>query len=1268
MSRKLTLLLLLISLLAFTGTYAQVSSNTCAALGAANTYPVSGSCVPIILTKPASYTATYTAVGCDGGNYDDTWARFVATTANTAVRITTTSGDATLHIYTGACGSLVPVGCVNDNTGGASGEAEAIELATTIGQTYIIRVQRVGSNNSMHSMLCIVGYTLPANDLCSAAPLIGSGTTAFSSYGATGTDITSCTNNDTRDIWFNYVPECTGIAEVSTCGTVDFNSALAVFSACGGAQLACNAASGASGCTNGQAKMAFPVVAGTSYLLRVSGDNGAVGAGTLTIGCLVTSDLCADASPISNGATAFRTTAATGTDIIPCGVNDYKDIWMNYTASCGGEVVMTTCGASFNTTLAAFTACGGSMIVCNNDDPACGTASTIKFPALPGEQFLIRIAGVAASAGTGTLQVDCNPINWYSQASGSTSDPIWSRTPSGTPGAAVFSNYTSIVVQADHNIIQDVPSIVTRRLVVVSSGSYDVGSNTLDLLADLEVEGSLNASNGDVRMVGDVKQLITGTDLLTIRNMALDNPAGLDLMAALNITGTLSLVQGEFATNEHTVRLVSNASGTARLGPVGASASMNGNLFVERYIPAGTTNWRLLSSPVQNRNLNNWQDDFITAGFPGAHYPNFMNGGQLWPSIRTYKESMPGSVAVGMVGPVNVNDPLTPGRGFQAWSGSTLTTTTAFVVDVNGAPVVAHTPFTLPVTWTNTGNVEGDGWNLVGNPVASPIDFTTMSKGADVRNMYWIFNPVSGSMDFWNETLQAGSAGMNGNIQSSQAFWLKVDGPANAVSVTEANKVNDPTGGLFGGITGADSRALAAQPLVRVRITDLNNGYYSEALVHFGAGNPGTDDQDMGLLHFDLGGEVAPIIASIDPNGRELALNAYGNNGADVFIPMMVKSAASGMHRIEIMESGNTGLPDCLILQDLLTGEFVQVSAGNSMEILLTVNDIDNGPRFRLVGASPLAFASVNATCADLADGTAAVQGDDNWSYAWQNAAGAVIGTDMSVNGLAAGTYTLTVNGDEACANRTHTFTIAAPSPIVALPTITSADCVTNMGGISLALTGGTAPYTAYWSTGATTIDLPNVAAGTYAVAIMDAANCSRQFNGIVVNPTNELNGELTVATDVVVNVPVEFSSTANGNIPHTWSFGDGASSAATTPTHAYTDAGTYTVSLTLGNGNCTRVLTTTVNAGLATGVDELANTAVEAYSAGNSFVLRNNPAETLTIWLHDRSGRTIDGPIKLAAGSPRWERNTDDLLPGTYFLQAYGNGRHWTFQLPVIR
>ncbi|MBK6831501.1 MAG: hypothetical protein IPG92_12550 [Flavobacteriales bacterium] len=46
---------------------------------------------------------------------------------------------------------------------------------------------------------------------------------------------------------------------------------------------------------------------------------------------------------------------------------------------------------------------------------------------------------------------------------------------------------------------------------------------------------------------------------------------------------------------------------------------------IERYIPAGATNWRLFGSPIQNRDVVHLQDDFFTAGYPGSAYPNFFD-------------------------------------------------------------------------------------------------------------------------------------------------------------------------------------------------------------------------------------------------------------------------------------------------------------------------------------------------------------------------------------------------------------------------------------------------------------------------------------------------------------------------------------------------------------------------------------------------------------------------------------------------------------------
>lgn len=312
-----------------------------------------------------------------------------------------------------------------------------------------------------------------------------------------------------------------------------------------------------------------------------------------------------------------------------------------------------------------------------------------------------------------------------------------------------------------------------------------------------------------------------------------------------------------------------------------APDTYTGSLTMERYVPAGTTNWRSLANPIVGKNVASWKDDYYTAGFPGSHFPGFQVGGNPWPSIRHYDETNVGALlGDGLIGVTGTGMTLTLGKGFTAWSGSTLNTTTAFVIDVTGVPNIAGTPFTLPMTWTNTGDPTVDGWNLVGNPVPSPIDFTDVALGADVDNFYYVFNPVTGNNATWDEGLGLSIPGgqLNGNIQSSQGFWLKANGAAVTTTVDENAKVLDLNGGgLFGG------EQSAPHPMVRLQIDSGINAFLDETVVHFATGAPTYgDEHDIEKMVF--GHPEAPAIWSNSSSGEDLILNAWGGLAADAVI------------------------------------------------------------------------------------------------------------------------------------------------------------------------------------------------------------------------------------------------------------------------------------------------------------------------------------------------------------------------------------------------
>ncbi|MDX2146026.1 MAG: hypothetical protein SFZ23_00765 [Planctomycetota bacterium] len=170
-------------------------------------------------------------------------------------------------------GGLAPF--VGAGAGNVSVYAQ-IAQATNDSQMQIDGLSRINFTSTL-----TFNYTpRPANDACGSATVIGTGvfngttTNATSDFG----NASSCAGtNDTIDVWYRLVAPCTGTATITTCSaSTNFDTTLSVFSSCGGAEIVCN---DDSVCSFNQfhSRASFPVELGTSYLVRVSGFNGATG-------------------------------------------------------------------------------------------------------------------------------------------------------------------------------------------------------------------------------------------------------------------------------------------------------------------------------------------------------------------------------------------------------------------------------------------------------------------------------------------------------------------------------------------------------------------------------------------------------------------------------------------------------------------------------------------------------------------------------------------------------------------------------------------------------------------------------------------------------------------------------------------------------------------------------------------------------------------------------------------------------------------------------
>ena len=198
-------------------------------------------------------------------------------------------------------------------------------------------------------------------------------------------------------------------------------------------------------------------------------------------------------------------------------------------------------------------------------------------------------------------------------------------------------------------------------------------------------------------------------------------------------------------------------------------------------------------------------------------------------------------------------------------------------------------------------------------------------------------------------------------------------------------------------------------------------------------------------------------------------------------------------------------------------------------------------------------------------------------SYAWTGPVG-FVSTDQNpllINIVApnSGFYKVVITDAVGCTrtDSTSVFVLNCNcTPPVLTASVVNACNNTATGSIDLIVTGGVAPYTYSWSSGATTEDISGLLPGTYVVNVTDGVACIAQETFVVGNsavPVITPSG----ATTFCSGGSVELTATA-GNT-YLWSNGE------TTQTISVSTAGAYIVTVTTGTCVLTSAATTiTVN------------------------------------------------------------------------------------------
>jgi len=195
----------------------------------------------------------------------------------------------------------------------------------------------------------------------------------------------------------------------------------------------------------------------------------------------------------------------------------------------------------------------------------------------------------------------------------------------------------------------------------------------------------------------------------------------------------------------------------------------------------------------------------------------------------------------------------------------------------------------LPVTYTSGGT---RGWNLVGNPYPSPISWNSGAwTKTNIDNAIYLWDPLMGKAGSYYTYVNgvASDGRTNGDIiPSFQGFFVKANAASPLLQTAEAIKTGTAHTQNF--------RTESISDLLRLKLTYDNSLDY--AVLYLQDGATKGFDKDFDALKL-MGSEVNLFTAA---NLEAYSIQALGANADTFSIPLHIKTAFKGIHKIEVSQ------------------------------------------------------------------------------------------------------------------------------------------------------------------------------------------------------------------------------------------------------------------------------------------------------------------------------------------------------------------------------
>ncbi len=316
--------------------------------------------------------------------------------------------------------------------------------------------------------------------------------------------------------------------------------------------------------------------------------------------------------------------------------------------------------------------------------------------------------------------------------------------------------------------------------------------------------------------------------------------------------------------------LKSDASGDASLIDYGAvTYSGGGQAKVQRYLTEGK--WHLVSPPVANAVSGMFISDYL-------QYHSEDNND--WTDII----------------PINVG--LNIMQGYALWS-------------------IESSPATEVFTGvTNTGNQSkgftqsGLGWNLVGNPYPSTLDWDAVSIPTQLNGAIWLFDPTIGSNGDYRYYINGGGSANTTTqyIPSGQGFFVRATGGSGTLTLENSDRVHG--GQAF--YKNSDNNLLV--------LKTTGNGITTQTAIRFNEKATRNIDRLYDVYRIMSDSPEVPILYTVVED-EKMAINTLPSIQGNEILPVWFRAGANGDYSILASETETFDNETPIYLEDLQNGQ-----------------------------------------------------------------------------------------------------------------------------------------------------------------------------------------------------------------------------------------------------------------------------------------------------------------------------------------------------------